>query len=207
MRSRSGTVPSGPCHHSHKTRGSRLLSPRGRRSTSTRMSVPTTMGRGPRVPFPAWLWTFGSTRSCPPRRRRAPLRCRRADGGPEACVVLPRRSVLDLTRRRGCPSRDDAIPQGSGEREKGRHRPRRGWRRRARRERLSCGGSIRRESGGRHEEHREVPWCDHHAPTESLPHPLPPAELKRKLRGRANRRVTFRIWRLSGRSNRGFITR
>src|SRR5215207_3229017 len=59
MRSRSGTVPSGPCHHSHKTLGSRRLSPRGRRSTSTRMSVPTTMGRGPRVPFAAWLWTFG----------------------------------------------------------------------------------------------------------------------------------------------------
>jgi len=28
-----------------------------------------------------------------------------------------------------------------------------------------------------------------------------------ELRGRANRRVTFRTWRLSGRSNRGFITR
>jgi hypothetical protein len=38
------------------------------------------------------------------------------------------------------------------------------------------------ESGGRCEEHREIPWCDHHAPTESLPHPLPPAQLKRKLR-------------------------
>ena len=49
MRSRSGAVPSGPCHHSHKTLGSRRLSPRGRRSTSTRMSVPTTMGRGPRA--------------------------------------------------------------------------------------------------------------------------------------------------------------
>jgi hypothetical protein len=30
---------------------------------------------------------------------------------------------------------------------------------------------------------------------------------QRRLRGRANRRVTFRTWRLSGRSNRGFITR
>jgi hypothetical protein len=58
-RSRSGALPSGPCHHSHKTLGSLLLSPRGRRSTSTRMSVPTTMGRGPRVPFPARLLTFG----------------------------------------------------------------------------------------------------------------------------------------------------
>jgi hypothetical protein len=28
-----------------------------------------------------------------------------------------------------------------------------------------------------------------------------------RIRGRANRRVTFRTWRLSGRSNRGFITR
>jgi putative transposase len=28
-----------------------------------------------------------------------------------------------------------------------------------------------------------------------------------RLRGRANRGVTFRTWRLSGRSNRGFITR
>jgi hypothetical protein len=32
---------------------------------------------------------------------------------------------------------------------------------------------------------------------------MPPAEL----RGRANRRVTFRTWRLSGRSNRDLITR
>ena len=85
----------------------------------------------------------------------------------------------DPTRRRGCPSRDDATPGGSGGREKGRRRPRRGWRLRARRGRRTCGGSIRRTSGGRHEEHREVPWCAHHAPTESLPHPLPPAQLKR----------------------------
>ena len=46
-------------HHSHKTRGSRRPSPRGRRSTSTRMSVPTTMGRGPRLPRPPRFWTFG----------------------------------------------------------------------------------------------------------------------------------------------------
>jgi hypothetical protein len=59
MRSRSGVVPSGPCHHSHKTLGFRRLSPRGRRSTSTRTSVPTTMGRGPRLPRPSWFWTFG----------------------------------------------------------------------------------------------------------------------------------------------------
>ena len=59
MRSRSGAVPSGPHHHSHKTRGSRLLSPRGRRSTSTRMSVPTTMGRGLRLPRPSWFRTLG----------------------------------------------------------------------------------------------------------------------------------------------------
>ena len=48
-----------PCHHSHKTRGFRRLSPRGRRSTSTRTSVPTTMGGGPRLPRPSWFWTFG----------------------------------------------------------------------------------------------------------------------------------------------------
>src|SRR5215204_4057155 len=51
--------PSCPCHQSHKTLGSRRLSPRGRRSTSTRIGVPTTMGRGPRLPFAAWLQTLG----------------------------------------------------------------------------------------------------------------------------------------------------
>ena len=59
MRSRSGVVPSGPCHYSHKTLGSRRRSPRGNLSTSTRMSVPTTMGKGPRLPRPSWFWTFG----------------------------------------------------------------------------------------------------------------------------------------------------
>ena len=39
MRSRSGAVPFGPCHHSHKTLGSRRLSPRGNLSTSTRTSA------------------------------------------------------------------------------------------------------------------------------------------------------------------------
>jgi hypothetical protein len=42
-----------------ETLGSRRLSPRGSRSTSTSTSVPTAMGRGPRVPLPAWFWTFG----------------------------------------------------------------------------------------------------------------------------------------------------
>jgi hypothetical protein len=55
MSSRSGVVPSGPCHHSHRTLGSRRLSPQGSRSTSTRMSVPTTMGSGPRLPLPSWF--------------------------------------------------------------------------------------------------------------------------------------------------------
>jgi hypothetical protein len=59
MRSRSGAVPSGPRHHSHKTLGLRRLSPRGRRSTSTKMSVPTTMGRGPLLPRPSWFRTLG----------------------------------------------------------------------------------------------------------------------------------------------------
>src|SRR5215217_5280473 len=125
-----------------------------------------------------------ATRSCPRRRRTALLRrwLRRADGWPEACVGLRRRSVLGPRRRRGCPNRDGATPVGSGGRGKGRPSPRRGGRRRVRRGRRICGGSIRRESGGRREEHREkVPWCFHHAPTESLPHPLPPAGLKRKL--------------------------
>ena len=125
------------------------------------------------------------------RRRRAPLRRQRADGRPGASVGIPRRSVRDPTQHTSCPSRDDAMPGGSGGREKGRRRPRLGWRRRARRGRLPCGRSIRRTSGGRREEHREVPWCAHHAPTESPPHPLPPAELKRKLRACANRRVTY----------------
>src|SRR4028118_1822376 len=35
---------------------------------------------------------------------------------------------------------------------------------------LPCGGSIRRTSDGKREEHREIPWCAHHAPTESFPH-------------------------------------
>ncbi len=63
---RSGVVPSGPCHHSHKTLGLRRLSPRGSRSTSTRTSVPTTMGRGLRLPRPSWFWTFG----CSPAHAR-----------------------------------------------------------------------------------------------------------------------------------------
>src|SRR5215213_6887049 len=126
-----------------------------------------------------------ATRSCPRRRRTALLRrwLRRADGWPEACVGLRRRSVLGPRRRRGCPNRDGATPVGSGGRGKGRPSPRRGGRRRVRRGRRICGGSIRRESGGRREEHREkVPWCFHHAPTESFPHLSPPAGLKRKLR-------------------------
>jgi hypothetical protein len=102
--------------------------------------------------------------------------------GKPACVGLRRRRARARARRRGFPNRDDGMPQGSGGRGKGRRRQRSGWRRRARRGRLSCGGSIRRESGGRREEHREeVPWCAHHAPTESLPHPSPLAQLKRKL--------------------------
>src|SRR5215211_1637159 len=128
-----------------------------------------------------------ATRSCPRRRRTALLRrwLRRADGWPEACVGLRRRSVLGPRRRRGCPNRDGATPVGSGGRGKGRPSPRRGGRRRVRRGRRICGGSIRRESGGRREEHREkVPWCFHHAPTESFPHLSPPAGLKRKLRQR-----------------------
>ena len=35
------------------------------------MSVPTTMGRGPRVPRPSWFWTFGCS-SAHARRRTAP---------------------------------------------------------------------------------------------------------------------------------------
>src|SRR5215203_2115220 len=57
MRSRLGS-PS-PCHHSHSTRGSRRLSPRGSRSTSTNTSVPTTMGKGPRLPRLSCARTFG----------------------------------------------------------------------------------------------------------------------------------------------------
>ena len=102
--------------------------------------------------------------------------------GKPACVGLRRRRARARARRRGFPNRDDGMPQGSGGRGKGRRRPRSGWRRRARRGRLFCGESIRRTSGGSCEEHREVPWCSHHAPTESLPHPLLPAGLKRKLR-------------------------
>jgi hypothetical protein len=89
------------------------------------------------------------------------------------------------------PAGDDATPGGSGGREKGRRRPRRGWRRRARRERLPCGGSIRRTSDGKREEHREVPWCAHHAPIESFPHHLPPAQLKRKLRVRIRAGLSY----------------
>ncbi len=35
-------------------------------------------------------------------------------------VELQCQSALDPTRRKGCPSRDDAMPGGSGERKKGR---------------------------------------------------------------------------------------
>jgi hypothetical protein len=59
MSSRFGASPSGPCHHSYSTRGLRHLSPRGSRSTSTSTSVPTTMGRGTRLPLPSWAQTFG----------------------------------------------------------------------------------------------------------------------------------------------------
>src|SRR5215212_7747999 len=59
MSSRFGASPSGPCHHSQSTRGLRRLSPRGSRSTSTSTSVPTTMGRGPRLPLPWCAQTFG----------------------------------------------------------------------------------------------------------------------------------------------------
>src|SRR5918995_1096298 len=59
MSSRFGASPWGPCHHSHRTRGLRRLSPRGSRSTSTSTSVPTTIGRGPRLPRPLCAQTFG----------------------------------------------------------------------------------------------------------------------------------------------------
>ncbi len=48
-----------PCHHNHKTRGSRRLCARGSRSTSTSTSVPRTIGVGPRLPRLAWARTFG----------------------------------------------------------------------------------------------------------------------------------------------------
>jgi hypothetical protein len=181
----------------------RCVRPRGRSSSRARSRVVRRTGRPTqrRWAAPPSGGTDGSSsragdssrrrsdpiRSRQRRRRMAPLGRQRADSGSGASVGLRRRSVRDPTRRRGYPSRDDATPGGSGEREKGRRRPRLGWRRRARRGRLPCGGSIRRMSGGRREEHRDVPWCAHHAPTESLPHPLPPAELKRKLRACANR--------------------
>jgi hypothetical protein len=41
------------------SRGSRRLSPRGSRSTSTNTSVPTTMGKGPRLPRLSCARTFG----------------------------------------------------------------------------------------------------------------------------------------------------
>jgi hypothetical protein len=59
MDSRFGTSRSGPCHHSHKTRGLRRISPRGGLSTSASASVPTTIGRGPRLPRASCAQTFG----------------------------------------------------------------------------------------------------------------------------------------------------
>lgn len=47
----------GPCHQSQSTCGSCVM--RGRRLTSTRTSVPGTIGAGPRVPRPACRCTFG----------------------------------------------------------------------------------------------------------------------------------------------------
>jgi hypothetical protein len=74
--SRFGASPSGPCHHSHSTRGLRRLSPRGSRSTSTTST---------RVPTPRWVEARGfrdlrGRRPSDASRRRpapSPLRNRR----------------------------------------------------------------------------------------------------------------------------------
>src|SRR5829696_182889 len=56
-------------------------------------------------------------RTVSPRRIRA-FGFQQADGGRAVSAELRRRSVPGPTRRKGCPSRDDAMPGGSGEREK-----------------------------------------------------------------------------------------
>ena len=65
-RARPGRASPGPDHHSQSRLGGRVG--RGRRLTSTRTTVPRTIGRGPCVPRPGWFW--GAACSPPQARTR-----------------------------------------------------------------------------------------------------------------------------------------